>query len=83
MADIVEPELMHSIIVFMPEAEFKTVMPTYVFRGAAWTDYVKTFKQKIMTETKIKRIRIRLEKEILEKSWKTDREHVKNVRQRK
>ncbi len=83
LADIVEPELMHSIIVFMPEAEFKTVMPTYVFRGAAWTDYVKTFKQKIMTETKIKRIRIRLEKEILEKSWKTDREHVKNVRQRK
>ena len=83
LADIVEPELIHSIIVFMPEAELKTVMPTYVFRGAAWTDYVKTFKQEIMTETKIKRIRIRLEKEILEKSWKTDREHVKNLRQRK
>jgi len=30
---------------------------------------------------KIKRIQRRLEQEVLEKSWKTQRQHVKNVQQ--
>ena len=81
--DIVEPDLLHSIIVFMPDAVFKTPMPNHVFRGAGWTDYVKSFDRQIISEMKLKRIQLRLEKEVLEKSWKTNREHVANLKQRK
>ena len=79
--DIVEPDLIHSIVVFMPDCEFKTAMPDNVFRGARWTDYVKTFQQPCISAMKIKRIQRRLEQEVLEKSLKTQRQHVNNVRQ--
>lgn len=82
LADIIEPDQLHSVIVFMPDAVFKTPMPNYVFRGAGWTDYVKSFNQRVISDTKIKRIQIRLEKEVLEKSWKTNREHVANLNRR-
>ena len=81
LADILEPHLIHSIVVFMPDCEFKTAMPDNVFRGAGWTDYVKTFKQPTISPMKLKRIQRRLEHEMLEKSWKTQRQHVKNVQQ--
>jgi hypothetical protein len=32
---------------------------------------------------KLKRIQLRIEKEVLEKSWKTNRIHVENLKQRK
>ncbi|WP_313033488.1 nuclease-related domain-containing protein [Acinetobacter sp.] len=83
LSDIVEPEYMHSVIVFMPESEFKTAMPSNVFRGAAWTDYVKGFQDEVIPAMKLKRIKLRIEKEVLEKSWKTNRMHVENLRQRK
>ncbi len=51
-------------------------------RGAGWTDYVKSFNQRVISDTKIKHIQIRLEKEVLEKSWKTNREHVANLNRR-
>ena len=80
LADIVDPELIHSIVVFMPDCEFKTEMPKNVFRGAGWTDYVKTFENEMIPSTKLKRIQLRIEKEILEKSWKTDRQHIQNLK---
>ena len=83
LADITEEDIFHSVIVFMPEAEFKTQMPACVFRSAKWTDYVQTFQDIKLTDMKLKRIQIRLEKEILEKSWTTNREHVAYLRQRK
>ena len=82
LADIVDMEFIHSVIVFMPEAVFKTDMPSNVFRGAGWTDYVKTYKQSVISPMKLKRVQLRLEKEILEKSWKTNRQHVENLKQR-
>ena len=82
LSDIIEPELMHSVIVFMPDAEFKTAMPSNVYRGASWTDYVLTFKEDVISSAKLTRIQLRLEKEVLEKSWKTNREHVAQLKQR-
>lgn len=82
LSDIVDVEFLHSVIVFMPEAEFKTTMPNNVFRGAGWTDYVKTFQQPVISEMKLKRVQLSLEKEVLEKSWKTNRQHVEHLKQR-
>ena len=36
LADIVDPTMIHSVIVFMPDCEFKMQMPENVFRGAGW-----------------------------------------------
>ncbi|WP_347474177.1 nuclease-related domain-containing protein [Acinetobacter thermotolerans] len=83
LAEILNPEYIHSLVVFMPEAEFKTTMPENVFRGASWTDYVKSFQEPVISETKFKRIQRHLEKAMLEKSWQTNRQHVENLKQRK
>ncbi|CAM9101267.1 nuclease-related domain-containing protein [Acinetobacter bereziniae] len=80
LADIVDADQIHSVIVFMPDCEFKTTMPSNVFRGAGWIDYVKQFKQTTIPPMKLKRIQYRLEKEVLEKSWQTNRQHVQNLK---
>ena len=80
LADIVDPALIHSVVVFMPDCEFKTQMPQNVFRGAAWTDYIKSFTDPVLPPMKLKRIQLRIEKEVLEKSWKTNRQHVENLK---
>lgn len=82
LSDIVEPQLLHSVIVFMPDCEFKTSLPKNVFKGSAWIEFVKGFQHEVIPPMKLKRIQLRIEKEILEKSWKTNREHVENLKQR-
>lgn len=83
LSDIVDSKYLHSVIVFMPDCEFKTAMPANVFRGKVWTEYVKAFKDEVISPMKLKRVQQRIEKEILEKSWKTDRLHVANLQERK
>ena len=80
LADILDSALIHSVVVFMPDCEFKTQMPQNVFRGAAWTDYIKSFADPVIPPMKLKRIQLRIEKEVLEKSWKTNRQHVENLK---
>jgi hypothetical protein len=80
LTDIIEPEYLHSMVVFMPDCKFKTEMPENVFKGAAWVDYVKTFQTPVISSVKLRRIKMRIEKEVLEKSWKTNREHVQNLK---
>ena len=64
LSDIIATEYLHSVIVFMPDCEFKTVMPANVFIGKAWTEYVKGFKDEVIPVMKLKRIQLRIEKEI-------------------
>mgnify|MGYP001589785998 CR=1 FL=1 len=82
LADILEPQFMHSVVVFMPEAEFKTAMPGNVCRGAQWVDYVKGFQEEVIPAVKLRRIQLRIEKEALEKSWKINRTHVQHLKQK-
>lgn len=80
LEDVVDLNFIHSAIVFMPDCEFKTQMPSNVFKGAAWVDYVKNYSEVVIPPMKLKRIQLRIEKEVLEKSWKTNRLHVNNLR---
>ena len=83
LEDLVDIEHIHSVIVFMPDCEFKTQMPANVFKGATWVDYVKSFDTEVINRMRMQRIRRRIEKEVLEKSWKTDRIHIENLKKRK
>lgn len=80
---VIEPSYIHSIVVFMPDCEFKTQMPVNVFKGASWTDYVKQFKEELISLMKLKRIQIRIEKEVLEKSWQTNQMHVNHLKEKR
>lgn len=80
LEDVIAPEFIHSVIVFMPDCVFKTPMPVNVFRGAGWTDYVKKFKDPVISPLTLKRIQLRIEKELLDKSWATNRKHVQNLK---
>ena len=82
LSDILEPKYLHSVIVFTPRSEFKTEMPENVFRGKAWINYVKSFNEEVISSMKQKRIHYRIEKEILESSWKTDRQHIEYLKQK-
>lgn len=83
LAEILSPAYIHSLVVFMPAAEFKTAMPAHVFRGASWTDYVKSFQEPVISAMQLKQIQLHLEQAMLEKSWQTNRQHVERLKQRK
>ena len=57
-------------------------MPENVFRGKAWIEYVKRFDKQVISPMKLKRIKYRIEKEVLEPSWKTNRLHVEHLKQK-
>lgn len=50
----IEEKNLHSIIVFTGECKFKTKMPENVFRGASYTKYIKSFREKIFDDTQTK-----------------------------
>lgn len=82
LSDVVDPQYLHSIVVFTARSEFKTDMPENVFRSKAWIEYVKRFDQQVINPMKLKRIKYRIEKEVLEPSWKTNRLHVEHLKQK-
>lgn len=82
LSDVVDPQYLHYIVVFTGRSEFKTDMPENVFRSKAWIEYVKRFDQQVISPMKLKRIKYRIEKEVLEPSWKTNRLHVEHLKQK-
>ncbi|QIZ62532.1 nuclease-related domain-containing protein [Acinetobacter indicus] len=82
LADLLEPEHLHSLVVFMPGCEFKTEMPKQVFQGAGWVNYVQEFQTEVISAMRLKRLQLRLEKEVLDPSWQTRRAHVAQLKSR-
>lgn len=68
LADLLEPEHLHSLVVFMPGCEFKTEMPKQVFQGAGWVNYVQELRTEVISAMRLKRLQLRLEKEVLDPS---------------
>lgn len=54
-------------------------MAANVVQGRAWIEYIKQFKDEVIPVIKLKRIQERIEKEVLEKGWTTNRMHVENL----
>lgn len=81
LCDLIDSTHIHSLVVFTPKSTFKTEMPVNVVQGKQWLNYVKQFNTPIIQNIRLKRIRYRLEKEILEPSWKTDREHIQQLKE--
>jgi hypothetical protein len=78
----VAPSALTSVIAFVGECEFKTPMPENVFRGISYTKYITSFKAERLNPLQIRQILSKLQRKRLEQSFKTDRVHVENLKQR-
>ncbi|MGW8169360.1 MAG: NERD domain-containing protein [Sulfurovaceae bacterium] len=72
-----------SIIAFVGDCTFKTSMPQNVFRGLSYARYIKSFKQERLTHIQISETIGKLGYKRLDQSFKTDRAHVNNLKERK
>lgn len=71
-----------SVIAFVGECEFKTSMPKNVFRGISYSRYIKSFNKERLNPLQIRQTLNKLQRKRLEESFKTDRAHVENLKER-
>jgi len=71
-----------SVIAFVGECEFKTKMPSNVFRGISYTRYIRSFAQEKLDPLQIRQVLNKLQNKRLDQSFQTDRNHVHNLTER-
>ena len=69
----------HSVIVFIGESTFKTAMPKNVLAGG-YTDYIKSKTSILLSDDEVKSIIDQIESQRFDRGYKTNREHVKNLK---
>ena len=71
----------HSIVIFTGKSNFKTSMPENVLdRG--YTKYIKSKNNMLLSELEVQEIILRIESEQLKKGFRTDRNHVTNLKKK-
>ena len=70
----------HSVIVFVGNSKFKTEMPENVTYGGGYARYIKSKTTPVLTESEVIEITKKIELGRLTPSFKTNREHVKHVK---
>ncbi len=68
-----------SIVVFIGESSFKTVMPTNVL-DKGYTGYIKSKREILLSKSDVESIIKKLNSSKLESSFKTNRDHVKHLK---
>ena len=76
----IEPSTIFSIIVFVGDSTFKTVMPDNVVYAGGYIRYIKNKTQAVLTESEVKDICAQISTGRLKPSLKTHRDHVKHVK---
>ena len=71
----------HSVIIFTGEATLKTTMPENVLKGG-YTDYIKSKTEVLFNDSEVKKIIAQIESNCYKRGFKTNREHVKNLKQK-
>ncbi|MBW1898452.1 MAG: NERD domain-containing protein [Deltaproteobacteria bacterium] len=70
----------YSVIVFIGDSTFKTDMPENVTSGGGYISFIKSKTQTVLTDAEVNEITRKIETGRLIPSFKTNREHVKHVR---
>jgi len=70
----------HSVIVFIGDSTFKTDMPDNVTYGGGYLRYIKSKTQPVLSESEVNEITNKIESGRLNRSFKTNREHVAHVK---
>lgn len=82
LMDFLGPEVIHSVVVFTGEAEFRTDVPNGVYSLPEFLAYVDSFKDEIMSLNRVQFCVGRLETARLAITNATDIEHVQELRRR-
>ena len=78
-----DPEIIHSVVVFVGDSKFKTPMPPNVTKGRKFAKYIKSFKKVVLSEQDVKAILKQLQSGSLKKGRETNRQHIQNVKANK
>jgi hypothetical protein len=70
----------YSIVTFVGDSTFKTVMPCNVFHGGKYIGYIESFRSRIFSRVELQRISDTLEHQSLVKSRATNREHIASLK---
>lgn len=72
-----------SVVIFVGDAELKRQMPENVTVGLGGNRYIRSFRTPILSEGQVAEICAAIEAERMKPSWRTNRQHARNLRQRK
>lgn len=75
-------EAIHSVVVFSGSAVFKTKMPENVTIGGGYVRYIKSFREPVLTETRVLKVLESIETGRLAPSRETHHKHVKQLKAR-
>ncbi len=70
----------HSVIVFVGDSTFKTEMPDNVTYGGGYARYIKSKRTPVLSKSQVTEIVNKIEQGRLAPSFKTNREHVRHVK---
>ena len=80
LADIGLPRgVVRSVVVFVGNAKLKREMPENVTVGPGGARYIRSFRARVLSETQVAEICEAIESKRMEPSWKTYRQHIRNV----
>jgi len=72
---------LHSLVVFIGDCQLKTKMPENITKGLGYVRFVKSKKEKVLSENDVIRVVNEIKKTRLTPSLRTDRQHIKHVRE--
>ncbi|AUD80076.1 nuclease [Kangiella profundi] len=75
--------LFHSVIIFAGDATFKTDLPSNVIKQHSLKKYLQGFNEVVLTEQQIYQIRCQIEDNRLERGFKTNQQHIRNLNKSK
>lgn len=76
-----ESTAVHSLIVFVGSSTFKTPMPANVTAAGGYLRFIKSKTEPLLTADQVRDITLRVQQGRLAPSLKTDREHVRHVKE--
>lgn len=82
LLDFLPQDLIKSVVVFSGDAKFKTDMPNGVFTLQMLKDYLASCKQELLSLNRVQFSVGRIESARMERSGKTDVEHVRTLQKR-
>lgn len=72
----------HSVVVFIGDAELKTPMPEFVTKGTSFIGYIRKFYEPVFAGSEVDRLVQRLGTGRLPRTWAVHRAHVKSLNAR-
>ncbi|WP_019594136.1 NERD domain-containing protein [Thioalkalivibrio sp. ALM2T] len=78
----VDPDRVHSVVVFIGGSAFKTVMPNNVVQGLGLLSYIRSFRTVTLSESEVQTLLEMLEMRRLEPTRQMQRAHVQQLRER-